>query len=77
MYIVKIKSDRHARRWRVREAKSLRCAWNTIHHAMATGSIGGRDVVDETRVGGGIRVLADVILVHSDNTDVKPYEARR
>jgi hypothetical protein len=76
-YIIRLKSDRHGRRWRVREAKSLACAVNAVHHAMVTGSIGSKDVVDETLIGGRVRVLADVALIHSDGSDVKPYEVRR
>jgi hypothetical protein len=75
MYYVRIKSDPAARRWKVREAVSLKAAWDEINHARVTGSIGGRSELNETYVGGGITVLADVVQVNSDNTERQPYTA--
>ena len=80
MYYLRIKDDKHGRRWKVREAVSLRAAYNCIIMAMATGSIGGKDTKTDYSPGTpwdqrNERVLADVIRVNSDNTEAEPYKA--
>jgi len=76
MYYLRIKDDKHGRRWKVREAVSLRAAYNCIIMAMATGSIGGKDTTtDHRQADPRIVVLADVIRVNSDNTEAEPYKA--
>lgn len=71
MYFIRLKNDRHNRRWKVREAKSLRHAIEEIDHARVTGSVGGR--TDLTRVDGSVVVLADVVQVNSDGSERQPY----
>lgn len=44
-----------------------------VINAMALGSIGGKSTRDETRMGGKITVLADVIQINSDGTERQPY----
>lgn len=61
------------RRWLVREARSLKDAMNAIAQARVTGSVGVKDILNETYVGGGITVLADVVQINSDGTERKPY----
>lgn len=61
------------RRWKVREARSWRDVEDEIGHARATGSIGGSSTLDQTRCGGGVTVLADVVQVNSDGTERQPY----
>lgn len=81
MYYIRLKDDRHNRRWKVREAVSLKAAVAAVHSAMASGSIGSKDtktpVVRCTAPGpivfGKTIVLADVIRVNSDNTEAVPY----
>lgn len=53
------------RRWLIKEAKSMNHAINEITMARATGSIGGRSVIDETLIGGGVIVLADVVVIEN------------
>lgn len=53
------------RRWFIKEAKSMNHALNEIRMARVTGSVGGRSVIDETLVGGGIIVLADVVVLEN------------
>lgn len=78
MYYVRLKEDRHGRRWKVREAVSLKAACNEIVMAMATGSVGGKSTVSDHVLGLPFdqqpppRVLADVVRVHPDNTEVRP-----
>ncbi len=74
--IIRIKSDKHNRRWKIRESTSLKAAYNEIIHAQVTGSIGGKKTIDETRCGGSLRVIADVVEVHSDNTERVAYDTR-
>lgn len=61
--------------WLVREAVSVAEAENAIAWARVSGSIGSKNVVNNTYVGGGIEVLADVIALNSDGTERKPYQA--
>lgn len=63
MYYIK---DNNGNRWKVREAKSIKCAVNAIAHARVTGSVGSKSILNESYIGGSITVLADVVRVHSD-----------
>ncbi len=69
MYIVKCPDGR---RWKVREAVSLKAAINEIAMAMVTGSVGSKSLQSawpaftET-------VIADVVALNSDNTERQPY----
>jgi hypothetical protein len=45
MYYVKV----GGRRWKVRQAISLKAALDCIAHARVTGSVGGKDTVTEAR----------------------------
>lgn len=74
LYYIK---DNSGHRWKVRSAVSLKDALAEIASARCTGSIGGKSILDETYIGGGVRVLADVVRVHSDYTEQKPYEELR
>jgi hypothetical protein len=77
MYYVRLKDDKHGRRWKVREAVSLKAAVGSIRMAMATGSIGDT-VCETTKDANGVYVdtiLASVIRVNSDNTEAEPYKA--
>lgn len=69
--------DNNGYRWKVREAVSIKAACNEIAHARVSGSIGGKSILDETLCGGSRKVLADIVRVHSDFTEQKPYEALR
>ena len=64
----------NGQRWKIKQAISKFAALNEIAHARCTGSIGGKSEVDETRCGGVIRVIADVVKVNSDDTECKPYQ---
>lgn len=66
--------DNNGNRWKVREASSIKAACNAIASARVSGSIGAKDILDETLCGGSKKVLADVVRVHSDYTEQKPYE---
>lgn len=70
MYIVRCKNGQ---RWKIREAVSLNAALNCIAHAKVSGSVGSKDTLNQTYVGGGITVLADVVQINSDGTERKPY----
>lgn len=70
MYFVKLKDGR---RWKVREAVSLKAACDAIGQARVTGSVGAKDILNETYVGGGITVLADVVQINSDGSERQPY----
>jgi hypothetical protein len=70
MYFVKLQDGR---RWKVREAVSLKAACNAIAHARVTGSVGATDTLDQTYSGGGVTVLADVVQINSDGTERQPY----
>ena len=72
MIYVRLKSDPHKRRWKVRKYTSLRHVYEAIVEAMAFGSIGGTIVCEDWPVGKQI-ILAEVIQVNSDNTERKPY----
>jgi hypothetical protein len=63
------------RRWKVREARSHEDALNTIAHARVSGSVGAKDILDETHCGGGVTVLGDVVVLNSDDTERQPYQA--
>lgn len=71
MYYIK---DTNGHRWKVREAVSVKKALNEIAMARVTGSIGSKSILNETYIGGSVTVLADVVRVHSDFTEQKPYE---
>ncbi len=62
-------------RWSVREAVSLKAVINAIAQARVSGSIGSKNLLDETYVGGGVTVVADVVQLNSDNTERQPYTA--
>lgn len=62
-------------RWLVREARSRAAALDAIAHARVTGSVGGKDTIDETLCGGTVYVLADVVQINSDYTERKPGTA--
>lgn len=64
--------SRKPTRWKVREAINAKAAWNAIVFASATGSVGAKDVRDETLCGGAVRVLADVVRINEDGSEVKP-----
>lgn len=70
MYIIRLKDGR---RWKVREAVSLEAACRAITSARVMGAIGQKDIYDQTRVGGGITVRADVIQINSDGSERQPY----
>lgn len=72
MYYIRINGDRAKRRWKVREAVSLRAAYTEVVMAMATGSIGGTTI---TKSESGQRVVSSVIRVNSDLTEAQPYQA--
>lgn len=60
-------------RWKIRQARSMADALDAIGEAAATGSVGMTIVEDNTRVGGTEEMVADVVRVNSDDTEVKPY----
>lgn len=60
-------------RWLIREVKSEEHALNAIASARVSGSVGSKHTLDETRTGGAVSVLADVVRVNSDGTELKPY----
>jgi hypothetical protein len=64
--------SRKARRWKVREAVNAKAAWNAIMFASATGSVGAKDVRDETLCGGTVRVIADVVELNEDGSERQP-----
>lgn len=75
MYYLRLKDDRHGRRWKVREAVSVKAAVECIEHAMATGSVGAKDTVTDYTLAPWNQkttTLADVVRVHPDNTEVQP-----
>lgn len=61
------------RRWKIREAVTEEAALNAIASARVSGSIGSKHTLDETDIGGGITVLADVVQINSDGTERQPY----
>lgn len=60
-------------RWKIREAVSMKEAEYAIASSRCSGAVGTKHVLNETYVGGGITVLADVVQVNSDDTERKPY----
>lgn len=58
-------------RWRVK-AKSMQAALNEIGHARCTGSVGSSTMVDETRCGGTVYLVAEVHRLDADGNDVLP-----
>lgn len=73
LYYLRLKDDKHNRRYKVREAVSVKAAVHCIWHAQATGSVGGKDLITEI-VGEDRRerVLADVVRVNDDLSEVRP-----
>lgn len=61
-------------RWKVREAMSLKKALGEIAHAKVLGSVGSKSVLNETYVGGGLTIQADVVQLNSDNTERQAYQ---
>lgn len=59
-------------RWKIRRATSMSAAMNTIIHATAMGSIGGKDYVISEKDGEDV-LIADVVQVNSDGTERQPY----
>lgn len=81
LYYLRLKDDKANRRWKVREAVSLKAAINSINFAMATGSIGSKDCRKEmSRASNGDLiltrevVLADIVRVNSDNSEAQAYQ---
>lgn len=72
-YIVRIKSDPAKRRWKVRSAKSLHCAFDAINSARVLGSIGSKCIINNTYMGGSEELVADVVRINSDGTECRPY----
>lgn len=64
------------RRWKVRQAKSIEHAMDAIVEARVSGSVGCKNVVNRTYLGGCVEVLADVVEINSDGTERKPYTER-
>jgi len=81
MYYIRLKDDRHNRRWKVREAVSLKAAVAAVQHAMVTGSIGHTDTLQNHIPGlpwaqqPKPKTLANVIRVNSDNTEAEAYKS--
>lgn len=78
MYYIRVKAD-PTRRWKVREAISVREAYNAIIMAMVSGSVGSKHT-QTVQTGeswktaaDATKVLADVVQVNSDLTERKPY----
>lgn len=65
--------SRAATRWKVREAINAKAAWNAIMFASATGSVGAKDIRDETLCGGTKYTLADVVRLNDDGTERQPF----
>ena len=59
------------RRWKIREAVSMKAAMNAIAHARVSGSVGAKDIL--TNVDRVTRVMADVVQINSDGTERQPY----
>lgn len=62
-------------RWKVREAKSRQDALDAITDARASGSVGSKTIHNQTFVGAGMEVLADVVQINSDGSERQPYTA--
>lgn len=60
-------------RWLVRDARSRADAINEIAMARVHGCIGGKSYLDETRVGGKVICIADVVQINSDYSERQPY----
>ena len=71
MYYIRLKDDRHNRRYKVVEAESLEAAVSEVYNAQSTGSIGGSSYIYEN---GNERCLACVVQVNSDLTECQPYQ---
>lgn len=65
MYYIRMKDGR---RWKVREATSIKAACSAIANAAVSGSVGSSTYVNDVCV-------ADVVQVNSDNTERRPYTA--
>lgn len=74
LYYIK---DSNGSRWKVREAVSIKAACSAIATARVTGSIGSKTILNEKYIGGTERTIADVVRIHSDFTEQKPYETLR
>lgn len=61
------------RRWLVKQAVSREAALDAIASARCSGSVGQTDIEDKTFVGGGKRILAEVVQINSDGSERKPY----
>ena len=78
MYYIKVDGQR----WKVRQAVSLESALRAISHARVSGSVGSKTTHTEysnCKFTGDLTksetiVVADVVRVHSDLTEQKPYE---
>lgn len=74
--IVRFKEDKANRRWKVREAVSLKAVHSAYISAAVMGSIGSRNCRRDCDINGNLgseTVLADIIQVNSDNSERKPY----
>ena len=71
MYYIRLKDDRHNRRYKVIEADSLHAAVGEVYNAQATGSIESSSYIYEQ---GHKRCLACVVEVNSDLTERQPYQ---
>ncbi len=70
LYIVKCKDGR---RWKVREAVSLKAALNEIASACVMGSIGSKRIQNDIGIGGKSYTIADVHQINSDGTERQAY----
>ena len=57
--------------WRIR-AKSMEAALSEIAMARCTGSVGSSSTLDETLIGGGKTLIAEVHRLDKDGNDVRP-----
>ena len=60
-------------RWKIREAKTMDAALNAIAEARVSGSVGSKTIINKKYVGGGEEVIADVVRINSDDTELQPY----
>ena len=63
------------RNWLIREASTMKNAEDCIFHAMATGSVGGRDIqqeVDANYKPTSSIILADVQSLNADGSERQP-----
>lgn len=61
------------RNWKVREAITEEAALDEIANARVMGSVGSKSTLNQTHMGGGISVIADVVQINSDGTERQPY----